>query len=82
MIDFSKVTAVTIPEGVVTQIAKDGIVLWSAIKPMVTITIDTPPLMYSTHNQEYARVTINGVVYNGSELGEKIQVEVGTIIEC
>lgn len=37
MIDFSKVTAVTIPEGVVTQIAKDGVVLWKleTSKPII-----------------------------------------------
>lgn len=39
MIDFSTLKGVTIPEGVVTQIAKDGVVLWSADDGMRTITL-------------------------------------------
>ena len=30
MMNFSTLQGLTIPEGVVTQIAKDGVVLWSA----------------------------------------------------
>lgn len=56
--DFSKVKSLTIPEGVVTQIADaSGRVLWSAVKP-VTVTIQPNPsgvtsyLSYMKGNEE------------------------------
>lgn len=33
--DFSKITEITIPEGNVTQIARNGVVLWSAVEPRI-----------------------------------------------
>ncbi len=83
MIDFSTLQGLTIPEGVVTKITDaSGRVLWSAAKKKVVVTITDPPIMFTQHDQQYANVKINGVVYDGSEVGEEIQVEVGTTIEC
>lgn len=46
---------------------------------MRTVTITTFGY-YVRHDSQYARVTINGVVYDGSET--VISVPVGTVIEC
>ena len=44
-IDFATLQGLTIPEGVVTQIEKDGVILWCANKPIILevkkITSDT-----------------------------------------
>jgi hypothetical protein len=55
MIDFSKVQGVTIPEGVVTQIAdENGVVLWSGTKLVrITITSDCNGIMGDT-----SRITV------------------------
>lgn len=69
--DFSKVTSLTIPEGVVTQIADAaGNVLWSAVKP-VTITLKN----YDQYN--YGRITYNGVQQTATftaNIGDTIEI--------
>lgn len=72
MIDFSKVTAVTIPEGVVTQIAKNGVVLWKleTSKPIILevekITSNTYAGETTYNNEEFILLDIypktNGTV--------------------
>lgn len=80
MINFVTLQDSTIPEGAVTQIAKDGVVLWKkSVAKDVTITFVEADI--KSYNSEIARVTINGVVYDGSSL-DSITVKVGTIIEC
>lgn len=71
--NFATLKGLTIPEGVVTQIADaSGRVLWSAVKPVCTVTItDT--------GSEYAHVTIDGVKYTTPAT---LEVPVGTTISC
>ena len=77
-IDFSTLQGLAIPEGVVTQIADaSGRVIWSAVEE-VTIAISTA--QGATPNSEVARITINGVSYDGTET--TLTVEKGTAIEC
>lgn len=48
MIDFSTVKSVTIPEGKVKQITKDGVVLWKGgYKNQVPISLDTDGSIYN-----------------------------------
>ena len=72
MINFSTLQGLTIPEGVVTQMADaSGRVLWSAVKP-ATITIDD-----SFAGGGLMTVSIDGVSYSDTT----ITVPVGTVIE-
>ena len=78
MIDFSTLQGLTIPEGVVTQIADaSGRVLWSAAKP-VTVTIRSSS---SNQNSKFAHIIIDGQTYDGSAACT-ISVPVGTIVTC
>ena len=73
MIDFSTLQGLTIPEGVVTQIAKDGVVLWSAIREKVVGSICLRPsadisvghILYPS-NSTSAYLLINEEVSDGS----------------
>lgn len=80
MIDFATLQGVAIPEGVVTQIESNGVVLWSAAKPMATVRI-IGNTRITGRNADYAKVTINGQVYDGS-LNTEITVDAGTVAEC
>lgn len=70
--NFATLKGLTIPEGVVTQIADaSGNVLWSAVKK-VTITIEG-------NGGDYAHVVIDGVTYNTATT---VEVPIGTVISC
>lgn len=78
--NFATMKGLTIPEGVVTKITDaSGRVLWSAV-PMVTIVI-TKPSITEKSNADYAKVTVNGQVYDGSTT-VSLLVPVGTSIQC
>lgn len=80
MIDFSKLKGLSIPEGAVKQIADAaGKVLWSAAKPMVTITLPISGRV----NASLAYLMIDGMMYtNYSYATRTLEVPVGTIVEC
>lgn len=81
-IDFSTLQGLTIPEGVVTQIADaSGRVLWSAAKPMVTVTIDNT-YAYSEYSPSWAYLMIDGTQYHVMTDNQTLEVPVGTVIEC
>lgn len=79
-IDFSTLQGLTIPEGKVTKITDAvGQVLWEEKKAeMVTVTVTTNGVSW---NSDYAKVTIDGQVYDGSTTHE-LTLPVGTIIHC
>lgn len=69
--NFATLKGLTIPEGVVTQIADaSGRVIWSAVKPMVTVTLeaDLPTgystaefaISYSTKDEPYGSISSAG----------------------
>lgn len=76
MIDFSKVKAMTIPEGSVKEIAIDGVTVWKKYMP-ITITMTT-----NTSADTYCEVYVGETRY--MEKGEDATVVVpsGTIVRC
>ena len=73
MIDFSTLQGLTIPEGVVTQIADaSGRVLWKQAPSEATVTI-------TGNGYSSATATINGVTYNTATT---LVVPIGTVITC
>ena len=75
-VDFSKVKSMTIPEGVVTQIADaSGVVLWKAAPAEATVTITGR----NTANTNDANVQINGKTYVSPAT---VIVPIGTVIIC
>lgn len=55
-INFATLQAVTIPEGVVTRIEKDGIVLWSLREIVRSRLIDRDGIYLMTSDGEYITV--------------------------
>lgn len=80
--DFSKVKSLTIPEGVVTQIADaSGRVLWSA-KGTAKVTITS---VCNGINGDTAKITIvsEGLTYEcWEEPNTTIEIPTGSTIEC
>lgn len=81
MIDFSTLKGLAIPEGVVTQIVKDGVVLWSAVLPMAKVIVgrDAVDSGYSCTNVIYE--TPKGVTGYLNTSGE-YELPIGTVITC
>jgi hypothetical protein len=92
MIDFSTLKGLTIPEGNVKQIADaQGNVLWSAVKPMCTVTINSSVLGPQPQIFNKAYVIIDGQTYKANTLTQNGQspanvaslvVPSGTVIHC
>ena len=84
MIDFSTVQGLTIPEGVVTQIADaNGVVLWSAKRmARVTITSVCNGIMGDTSHIKIVSDTVIFEAYAYDMPNLTIEVPIGTTIEC
>lgn len=84
MIDFSTVQGLTIPEGVVTQIADaSGAVLWSAKRSAkVTITSVCNGIMGDTSHIKIVSDTVIFEAYAYDMPNCTIEVPIGTTIEC
>lgn len=62
MIDFSTLKGLTIPEGNVTQIESDGVILWKAVPTNVTIAMNqTDSVNYSPTAEPH--FTVNNMTY-------------------
>jgi hypothetical protein len=61
--DFSNITAITIPEGTVTKIVSAGVTLWEAIKNWVRYAIDTDGSLYNNcgYMNEYRLTSSGGI---------------------
>lgn len=81
--DFSKLKSLTIPEGVVTQIADaSGQILWSTKPKVATITITGEAYYGYTSNYGYlytSRIVIDGQEYTSAAV---VEVPIGTEITC
>jgi hypothetical protein len=84
MIDFSAVKGITIPEGVVTQIADaSGAVLWSAKRnAIVTITSECNGITGDTAHIKIVSETVSFEAYAYDMPNCAIEVPIGAIIEC
>lgn len=84
MIDFSTLKGLTIPEGVVTQIADaSGVVLWSAKRTaIVTITSDCNGIMGDTSHIKIVSETVTFEAYAYDMPNCTIEVPIGSTIEC
>lgn len=89
MIDFSTLQGLTIPEGVVTQIADaQGNVLWSAVKPMCTVTMKQALIGMLQNIDGKIYVTLDGQTYkptSGVSLSNNFAtatVQSGTVMHC
>ena len=80
-IDFSKVKALTIPEGNVTQITDaSGRVLWKAAPAEATVTIQLSGAFITP--QIHLWLEINGTTYQEIYTPTEITVPIGTVIKC
>ena len=78
-INFPTLKGLTIPEGVVKQIADSaGRVLWSAVKP-VTITVKNSSDYNPNSHQDYAKIEHNGIVYTSPT---SFEANIGDTIRC
>lgn len=84
MIDFSTLKGLTIPEGVVTQIADaSGVVLWSAKRSAkVTITSVCNGIMGDTSHIKIVSDTVIFEAYAYDMPNCTIEVPIGSTIEC
>lgn len=84
MIDFSTLQGLTIPEGVVTQIADaNGAVLWSAKRnAIVTITSECNGIMGDTAHIKIVSETETFEAYAYDMPNCTIEVPIGSTIEC
>ena len=84
MMDFSTLQGVTIPEGVVTQIADaNGTVLWSAKRnAIVTITSECNGIMGDTAHIKIVYETGTFEAYAYDMPNCTIEVPIGSTIEC
>ena len=82
--DFSTLQGVTIPEGVVTQIADaNGVVLWSAKRnAIITITSECNGIMGDTAHIKIVSETENFEAYAYDMPNCTIEVPIGSTIEC
>jgi hypothetical protein len=84
MIDFSTLQGLTIPEGVVTQIADaSGTVLWSAKRSaIVTITSECNGIEGDTAHIKIVSETVSFEAYAYDMPDCKLEVPIGSTIEC
>jgi hypothetical protein len=82
--DFSTLKGVTIPDGVVTQIADvNGVVLWSAKRnALVTITSECNGIMGDTAHIKIVYETGTFEAYAYDMPNCTIEVPIGSTIEC
>ena len=84
-INFGTLQGLTIPEGVVTQIADAaGRVLWSAVKPMCTVTIKSMigarTASSTTAFMDRIYVEIDGQRYQATTLSSAYHIDVVTVV--